>query len=86
LIGTAAMAPASMGGKCSICHVMKDAPPTLQSGVVDASLRVHGIRNLRVVDASIFPNHISAHTQATVYAVAEAVSSHIARFLNSADC
>ncbi len=36
-------------------------------GVVDAYLRVHGIENLRVVDASVFPTITSGHT----------VSSHI---------
>ncbi|KAF4596305.1 hypothetical protein EYR38_007682 [Pleurotus pulmonarius] len=40
-------------------------------GVVDSSLKVYGTSNLRVVDASIFPMQIAAHTQATVYAVAE---------------
>ncbi|KAI0030054.1 alcohol oxidase [Vararia minispora EC-137] len=55
VLGTAAMAPRSLGG------------------VVDASLRVYGTRNLRVVDASIMPLQLSAHIQATVYALAEKV-------------
>ncbi|KAI1443220.1 GMC oxidoreductase [Annulohypoxylon stygium] len=41
------------------------------SGVVDNRLRVYGVRGLRVVDASIMPLQISAHLQATVYAIAE---------------
>jgi choline dehydrogenase len=39
--------------------------------VVDPSLYVHGIGNLRVADASVMPSPISANTNATVYAIAE---------------
>ncbi|KAJ5279750.1 hypothetical protein N7478_005122 [Penicillium angulare] len=39
--------------------------------VVDERLRVRGVKGLRVVDASIFPSHISGNIMATVYAVAE---------------
>ncbi|KIV78299.1 hypothetical protein PV11_10028 [Exophiala sideris] len=39
--------------------------------VVDNELRVKGVQNLRVVDASIFPGHISGNIMATTYAVAE---------------
>ena len=40
-------------------------------GVVDSRLTVHGTRNLRVVDASVFPLEPAGNIQATVYAVAE---------------
>ncbi|KAJ5962301.1 hypothetical protein N7501_007242 [Penicillium viridicatum] len=40
-------------------------------GVVDSELKVYGTKNLRVVDASVFPLEPSGNIQATVYAVAE---------------
>jgi len=44
---------------------------TDERSVVDISLHVHGISNLRVADASVMPSPISANTNATVYAIAE---------------
>ncbi|KAF7335108.1 GMC oxidoreductase 9 [Mycena venus] len=40
-------------------------------GVVDSHLCVHGVKSLRVVDASIFPTIPSGHTAAPTIAVAE---------------
>ncbi|KAI1419856.1 oxidoreductase [Xylaria sp. FL1777] len=40
-------------------------------GVVDASLRVYGVSNLRVVDASVVPLLPPGNIQSTVYALAE---------------
>ncbi|KAI0197913.1 oxidoreductase [Astrocystis sublimbata] len=40
-------------------------------GVVDSRLRVYGVRNLRVVDASVVPLLPPGNLQSTVYAVAE---------------
>jgi choline dehydrogenase-like flavoprotein len=39
--------------------------------VVDTSLRVKGVAGLRVVDASVFPSHVSGNICSSVYAVAE---------------
>ena len=39
--------------------------------VVDSRLRVYGTRGLRVCDASVMPLQISAHLQASVYAIGE---------------
>ncbi|KAJ8474322.1 hypothetical protein ONZ51_g7298 [Trametes cubensis] len=45
--------------------------PREDGGVVDPQLKVYGTANVRVVDASVIPMQLSAHTQATVYAIAE---------------
>ncbi|KAJ6479416.1 hypothetical protein C8R47DRAFT_1218976 [Mycena vitilis] len=53
--------------------------PRNKGGVVDPALRVYGTANLRVCDASIIPLQLSAHTQATVYAIAEKAADIIKR-------
>lgn len=42
-----------------------------ENSVVDSSLRVHGIQNLRVADASIMPNIISGNTNAACIMIGE---------------
>ncbi|KAL5333114.1 hypothetical protein BJX70DRAFT_392427 [Aspergillus crustosus] len=54
-------------GTCSVGAVEN-------GGVVDTRFRVHGVRGLRVVDASVFPMLPATHIQSSVYAVAEMVS------------
>ncbi|KAK3380987.1 hypothetical protein B0H63DRAFT_434366 [Podospora didyma] len=51
----------------STCRMSLDP----KDGVVDQRLRVHGFENLRVADASVFPQIPSAHIMAPVVMVAE---------------
>ncbi|PPQ94473.1 hypothetical protein CVT25_001106 [Psilocybe cyanescens] len=51
--------------------------PLKDGGVVDSSLRVYGIKGLRVCDASIFPEIVSGHTAGAVLASAEYLSDII---------
>ncbi|VWX61556.1 Alcohol dehydrogenase (acceptor) [Burkholderiales bacterium 8X] len=46
--------------------------------VVDARLRVHGLDNVRVADASILPNIVSANTNAVTCVVAEKAAALVA--------
>ncbi|EJD42553.1 alcohol oxidase [Auricularia subglabra TFB-10046 SS5] len=54
-----------------------------KGGVVDAQLRVHGTKNLRVVDASIMPVQIAAHIQTATYGIAERAALLIAKAWNA---
>lgn len=51
--------------------------PREDGGVVDQHFRVYGSRNLRVVDASVFPIITQANPMSTVYAVAERAADMI---------
>ena len=54
---------------CGTLRLSKD----IEEGVVDSKLKVHGIQNLRVIDASIFPVIPDCRIQNAVYMVAEKV-------------
>ncbi|KAI0368021.1 GMC oxidoreductase [Pilatotrama ljubarskyi] len=58
--------------------------PKEDGGVVDPFLRVHGIPNLRVVDASVFPTIVSGHTAAPTYAIAEKAADLIKASIHQA--
>ncbi|XP_046430767.1 glucose dehydrogenase [FAD, quinone]-like [Neodiprion fabricii] len=51
--------------------------PREDFGVVDARLRVYGIKGLRVVDASVMPTIISGHTNAPTFMIGEKASDMI---------
>ncbi|KXH50234.1 GMC oxidoreductase [Colletotrichum nymphaeae SA-01] len=57
----------------SVFHVSGSCAmmPREDGGVVDARLRLYGAKNLRIVDASVFPIEPLGNIQSTVYAVAE---------------
>ena len=58
----------------TVYHLMgtcRMAPATDPTGVVDDQLRVHGMQNLRVIDASIMPSMPSANLNAAVMMIAE---------------
>ncbi|KAH9945051.1 GMC oxidoreductase [Epithele typhae] len=63
--------------KCeTIYHPTSSArmAPLADGGVLDPYLRVHGIPNLRVADASAFPAIVSGHTAAPAFAIGEKVA------------
>ncbi|GAA5894803.1 hypothetical protein JCM8208_006076 [Rhodotorula glutinis] len=51
--------------------------PRQYGGVVSPSLRVYGTANVRVVDVSVVPIHVSSHTQSVAYAIAEKAAALI---------
>jgi choline dehydrogenase len=48
-----------------------------ENAVVDPDLRIYGVRNMRVVDSSVFPTIPSSNTNAPTIALAEKASDVI---------
>ena len=59
------------------CGTCRMGPDGAAMAVLDPQLRLRGLGGLWVADASVFPDMISANTNATVYAVAEKASDLI---------
>ena len=60
-----------------ISGTCKMGPDSDDMAVVDQYGRVHGMENLRIVDASIMPDCIRANTNVTTMMIAERVSDFI---------
>lgn len=57
-------------------------PKTDPNAVVDHKLRVYGVKNLRVADASIMPHTISANINAAVLMIGEKAADMIKKANN----
>lgn len=66
--------PAMMNHEIGTAKMGPDGDPT---AVVDPQLRVHGIKALRVADASIMPTIPTGHTNAVVYMIGEKAADMI---------
>jgi choline dehydrogenase-like flavoprotein len=69
----------ALNNTLSIYHPIGTASmlPEKDGGVVNPDLKVYGVKNLRVVDASIIPLLPSAHLQTLIYGIAEKAAEMI---------
>ena len=66
---------AGIAGHTSV--TCKMGPATDPTAVVDQYCKVHGLQNLRVVDASVMPDIVRANTNATIIMMAERAADFI---------
>ena len=52
-------------------------PASDEMAVVDQHGKIHGMQNIRVVDASIMPDCIRANTNATTIMIAEKIADYV---------
>jgi choline dehydrogenase-like flavoprotein len=71
----------ALANTLSIYHLIGTCAmlPERDGGVVDAELKVYGIKDLRVVDASVILLLPSAHLQTLVYRIAERAAGLIVK-------
>lgn len=55
-------------------------PESDPTAVVNPQLQVHGIQHLRVVDSSIMPEIVAAHTNAATFMIGEKASDMIKEY------
>lgn len=55
-------------------------PRSDPTAVVNAQLQVHGVRGLRVVDASVMPTIVAGHTNAAVFMIGEKAADMVKEF------
>ena len=60
-----------------VCGTCKMGPSSDDYSVVDQYGKVHGINNLRIIDASIMPDCVSAFLNATVMMIGERMADLI---------
>jgi choline dehydrogenase len=68
------------------CGTCKIGPAADKEAVLDTDFRVRGVKNLRVVDASVFPKIPGFFIVTSIYMISEKASDVILRDRKQADC